>query len=286
MNDDNSMKSQAKQSWLKKFRRSFLPTPQNQHEIIDILRSAGERSLLDSDAISIIEGAIQVTDMHVREVMIPRSQMITVNAEQEPGEYIKDIIESAHSRFPVTGESSDDIIGILLAKDLLSISLKGELTKNDVLNSLRPASFVPESKRLNQLLTVFKATHNHMAIVIDEYGGVAGLVTIEDVLEQIVGEIEDEHDIDDVSSIKKSNTGDFIIKASTDIDEFNSFFDTSLDDDDFDTIGGLILQQFGRIPQRGESVLFEDFKVEILNADSRTLRLLQFTPLDKTSSFK
>ncbi len=279
MSDDNSVKSPEKLSWFQRFRRSILPSPQNHHEIISILRSAEKQSLLDSDAISIIEGAIQVTDMHVREVMVPRSQMITVSAEQAPEEYINTLIESAHSRFPVTGDSIDDITGILLAKDLLPLALKGELKKDDILNSLRPASFVPESKRLNQLLKVFKATHNHMAIVIDEYGGIAGLVTIEDVLEQIVGEIEDEHDIDEASSIKRSSNGDFIIKATTDIDEFNDYFDTTLDNDHFDTVGGLILQKFGRIPQRGESIVFEQFNVKILNADSRTLRLLQFSPI-------
>jgi magnesium and cobalt transporter len=281
MNDDNSMKSQEKSSWLNSFRRSFLPTPQNHHELISILRSAEKEALLDSDSISIIEGAIQVTDMHVREVMVPRSQMTTISAQQEPSEYINDVIESAHSRFPVIGDSIDEVIGILLAKDLLPLALKGELTKDDVLESLRPASFVPESKRLNQLLKVFKATHNHMAIVIDEYGGVSGLVTIEDVLEQIVGEIEDEHDIDEESSIRKSTSGDYIIKATTDIEEFNSFFKTNLDSDNFDTIGGIILQQFGRIPQRGDSTQLEGFNVKVLSSDNRTLRLLQFTPRKK-----
>jgi len=284
MNDDRSIKSQEKTSWLQHFRKNLLPSPQSHYEIIEMLRAAEQHELLDSDAIGIIEGAVHVTDMHVREVMIPRSQMITVSIEQDPSEYVDEVISSAHSRFPVTGDSIDDIEGILLAKDLLPLALKGSLKKDEVVELLRPASFVPESKRLIQLLKVFKATHNHMAIVIDEYGGVAGLVTIEDVLEQIVGEIEDEHDTDEGSSIKINGGGNFIVKATTDIDEFNNHFKTQLSNEHFDTIGGLILQQFGRIPHRGETITFGDFNVKILNADSRALRLLQFTSLANASA--
>jgi len=175
----------------------------------------------------------------------------------------------------VLGESPDDVIGILLAKDLLPLALKGEIKKDSLIDVLRPATVVPESKRLNQLLKEFKATRNHMAIVVDEYGGISGLVTIEDVLEQIVGEIEDEHDIDEEALIKVRGAGEYIIKAITPIEDFNEFFKLKLSEDNFDTIGGLILQQFGRLPRRGESIEFSGFKFTVLNADNRTVRLLQ-----------
>ena len=244
-----------------------------------ILRAAEDRNVLDADSLSIIEGAVQVTHMQVREVMIPRSQMITVKACQDPDDYIADIIESAHSRFPVIGESSDDITGILLAKDLLPLALKGELKKGVVSELLRPATIVPESKRLNQLLKEFKQTRNHMAIVVDEYGGVAGLVTIEDVLEQIVGEIEDEHDFDDETMIKPLTTGEFNVKALTTVEEFNEFFSTKLPDDDFDTIGGVALKHFGRLPERNDQTTFYGFRATVLNADNRTIRLLKIERL-------
>jgi magnesium and cobalt transporter len=217
--------------------------------------------------------------MQVREIMIPRSQMVMVKASQDPSEYMKDIIESAHSRFPVQGDAPDDILGILLAKDLLNLMLQDKLKKDALTDVLRPATFVPESKRLNKLLKEFKTTRNHMAIVIDEYGGVAGLVTIEDVLEQIVGEIEDEHDFDDEVMIKKRSDDEYIIKAITPIDEFNEYFGTSMDEDEFDTIGGLILKEFGRVPKRNEQVKFNGFKFTILNADNRSIRLIQANKL-------
>lgn len=275
MSEDNSTSGQGSKSWLEKISQAFSADPQSAADITEILRAAEERDVIDTDSMSIIEGAMQVIDMQVREVMIPRSQMITVKASQEPEEYLDEIIESAHSRFPVIGESPDEIIGILLAKDLLPLALKGELKKDAVTDVLRPATFVPESKRLNQLLKEFKATRNHMALVVDEYGGIAGLVTIEDVLEQIVGEIEDEHDIDEEAMIKERGAGEYIIKAITPVEDFNEFFNLELNEDNFDTIGGLVLQQFGRLPRRGESVKFSGFKFTILNADNRSIRLLQ-----------
>ncbi len=275
MSEDNSTSGQGSKSWLEKISQAFSADPQSAADITEILRAAEERDVIDTDSMSIIEGAMQVIDMQVREVMIPRSQMITVKASQEPEEYLDDIIDSAHSRFPVIGESPDEIIGILLAKDLLPMALKGELKKDALTDVLRPATFVPESKRLNQLLKEFKATRNHMALVVDEYGGIAGLVTIEDVLEQIVGEIEDEHDIDEEAMIKERGAGEYIIKAITPVEDFNEFFNLELNEDNFDTIGGLVLQQFGRLPRRGESVKFSGFKFTILNADNRSIRLLQ-----------
>lgn len=279
MNDNKSSRTSTipprKKRWFTKFSKRLANEPQSIIEIMEILRDAEIRNIIDADALSIIEGSTQVTDMQVREVMIPRPQMITVKANQEPDEYISDIIESAHSRFPVIGESSDDVTGILLAKDLLPLALKGTLKKGDISELLRPATIIPESKRLNQLLKEFKQNRNHMAIVVDEYGGISGLVTIEDILEQIVGEIEDEHDIDDETMIKQLSKGEFNVKALTPIEEFNEYFKVKLPDQEFDTIGGLVLKQFGRLPRRGDTVKLYSFKVTVLNADNRSIRLLK-----------
>ncbi len=272
---DDSPSNQPGKSWLEKISHAFSEKPESLRDIMETLRTAEERSVIDADSLSIIEGAIQVTDMQAREVMIPRSQMITVKANQSPEEYIDNIIESAHSRFPVIGDSSDDVIGILLAKDLLPLALKGELKKGTINDLLRPASIVPESKRLNQLLKEFKQNRNHMAIVVDEYGDIAGLITIEDVLEQIVGEIEDEHDFDDEVMIKPLTSGEYNVKALTPISEFNEYFGAELPDQDFDTIGGLALKHFGRLPRRGDTTKFNGFKATVLNADNRTIRLLK-----------
>lgn len=275
MSDDNSSSEQTGKTWLKKISSVFSDSPDSTREVMEILRTAEQQDIIDTDSLSIIEGAMQVTDMQVREVMIPRSKMITIKANQDPEEYLDDIIESAHSRFPVIGDSTDDIIGILLAKDLLPLALNAELKKTKVSELLRPASIVPESKRLNQLLKEFKENRNHMAIVVDEYGGIAGLVTIEDILEQIVGEIEDEHDGDDETMIKAMDNGEYSVKALTPIDEFNDFFSVDLPDDEFDTIGGIALKQFGRLPRRGDSTRIGQFKATVLNADNRTIRLLK-----------
>jgi len=279
MSDDTPSSQAQQRSWLEKLSHAFSDKPESLLDIMEILRTAEDRNVLDADSLSIIEGAVQVTDMQAREVMIPRSQMITVKASQEPEEYIGDIIESAHSRFPVLGENQDDVVGILLAKDLLPLALKGELKKGTVSELLRPAAVVPESKRLNQLLKEFKQNRNHMAIVVDEYGGIAGLVTIEDVLEQIVGEIEDEHDFDDEAMIKPLSNGEYNVKALTTIDEFNEYFSVDLPNTDFDTIGGLALKHFGRLPRRGDSTKFLGFRATVLNADNRTIRLLKIEKL-------
>ncbi len=279
MSDGNSDSSPSSKSWFEKLSQAFSDQPESTRDILDILRAAEKRNILDSDSLSLIEGAMQVIDMQVREVMIPRSQMITVKADQDPEQYLGAIIESAHSRFPVVGDSTDDVVGILLAKDLLPLALKGELKKSNVVELLRPATIVPESKRLNQLLKEFKQNRNHMAIVVDEYGGIAGLVTIEDVLEQIVGEIEDEHDFDDEAWIKPLPSGEYNVKALTPISDFNDFFEAELPDHEFDTIGGLVLKQFGRLPRRGDTTRFEGFKVTVLNADNRKIRLLKIEPL-------
>ena len=242
-----------------------------------LLHSAFERNLFDSDALSMIEGVIQVSEMQARDIMIPRSQMDVIDITETPDKFVPYVIEKAHSRFPVTENDKNNVIGILLAKDLLRFYAGEE--EFDVREMLRPVVFIPESKRLNVLLKDFRSNRNHIAIVVDEYGGVAGLVTIEDVLEQIVGDIEDEHDFDEVEdNIIQDPEGDCRIKAVTEIADFNEKLGSSLSDEDYDTIGGLVLHSFGRLPKRGESVVVGPFKFTVLRADSRRLYSLQVEP--------
>ena len=267
--------SSGQKTWLEKLVQPFAQQPRNRQELLEVLRSAQHNEVLDIEALSIIEGELHVADMQVRGIMIPRSQMNTIKASQTPREFLPAIIEAAHSRFPVVGESIDDVLGILLAKDLLPLLLDGGTDRFNIKDMLRPATCVPESKRLNVLLKEFRATHNHMAIVIDEYGGVSGLVTIEDVLEQIVGAIEDEHDFDDEEYIKALPSGDFLVKGLTPIEEFNEEFSTGFSDEEFDTFGGLVMNAFGHLPKRNEIVELDGFRVRILNADSRRIHLLR-----------
>jgi magnesium and cobalt transporter len=248
--------------------------PENREELLDILRGAYERQLLDADALSMIEGVLGVSEATVREIMIPRAQMDCVSIEDEVPEFIPIVVETRHSRFPVIGESKDDVIGILLAKDLLNYYTSPDaFTLRD---TLRPAVFVPESKRLNVLLREFRANRNHIAIVVDEYGGVSGLVTIEDVLEQIVGDIEDEYDFDESEDdiIPEAN-GKFRVKSKTEIADFNQQFGTAFADDELDTVGGLVVRAFGRLPKRGETTTMEGLRFRVLRADSRRLHTLQ-----------
>src|SRR6187549_582885 len=251
--------------------------PEDREELVALLRGAYERRLLDGDALSMIEGVLSVSETTVRDIMIPRAQMDCVSIDDSPPDFMPLIIETRHSRFPVIGESKDDVIGILLAKELLNYYARPE---GFVLrDTLRPAVFVPESKRLNVLLRDFRANRNHIAIVVDEYGGVSGLVTIEDVLEQIVGDIEDEYDFDESEDnvIAEAN-GRFRVKAQTEIADFNSHFGTDFADDEFDTVGGLVLQAFGRLPKRGETVTIGAFRFRVVRADSRRLYTLQVEP--------
>lgn len=264
-------------TWLEKLKHVFSGDPQTRDELLDQLRDAEHSDLLDGEALRIIEGALQVSEMQVREIMIPRSQMVCVRADTTPAQFLPDIIDSAHSRFPVIGDTKDEIIGILLAKDLLPLLLEKNRKTFNVRDHLRPAVVVPESKRLNVLLNDFRSNRNHMAIVIDEYGGVAGLVTIEDVLEQIVGEIEDEYDVDEDSFIKPLGNDEFVVKALTPIEDFNEHFHTKFSDEEFDTIGGIVMQNFGHLPKRNENVTIDDFCFQILNADNRRIRLLRVT---------
>lgn len=266
----------TQKSWLGKLAQAFSDEPKTREDLLADLKDATDENVLDQEAFSIIEGAMQVSDQQVRDVMIPRSQMVVVEADQTPKEFLPVIISSAHSRFPVIGETPDEVIGILLAKDLLPLILDGSLENFDITQHLRKPTFIPESKRLNVLLKEFRATRNHMAIVIDEYAGVSGLITIEDVLEQIVGEIEDEHDAEeDDGNIKPFDENGYIVKALTPIEDFNEFFDVGMPDDEFDTIGGIVTQKFGHLPRKDETVQIDEFSFKILSADSRRIRLLQ-----------
>ncbi len=253
----------------------FNDEPADRSELMDMLRDAADRRIMDAEALNIIFGALQVSDMQARDIMIPRTQLVYLKAGDPPGTLLPTVIESQHSRYPVIGDDLDDIKGILHAKDLLPLALSRDLEHFDIKDCIRPAAVIPESKRLNVLLQEFKSTRNHMAVVVDEYGHVSGAVTIEDVLEQIVGEIEDEHDVDEEAHIKQLDSHTFNVKATTAVDDFNEYFGAGLDEEEFDTVGGLVLKAFGHLPSRGEVVQIEDLRFKVLNADSRRLRLLQ-----------
>lgn len=277
MTDDQSSIDPRPRSWIDKITQIFSDEPTDTKSLLELIRNAEQDQVLDADALSIIEGALQVSSMQVRDIMIPRSQVITVPAQLAANEIIELITKASHSRFPVIGDNVDNVMGILLAKDLLPLALSSASEKFNIKDIIRPATFVPESKRLNVLLREFRETRQHMAVVIDEYGSVCGAVTIEDVLEQIVGEIEDEYDVDDDSYIKKFDQDNFIVKALTPVDEFNEYFETEFNDQEFTTIAGLVLQQFGHIPERGESITIGSFLITILNADSRQIKLIKVT---------
>jgi hemolysin (HlyC) family protein len=266
--------SHSKPSLLERISALIMREPEDRDQLIEVLRAAHERNLLDADALSMIEGVLQVSELQARDIMVPRSQMDVIDVNESPDHFIPFVIQTAHSRFPVTSGNKDDVLGILLAKDLLRY-YAGEEEFN-VREMLRPAVFIPESKPLNVLLKEFRKNRNHIAIVVDEYGGVAGLITIEDVLEQIVGEIEDEYDFDeDEDNIILERNGHYRVKATTEIEDFNEKFGTDFSDDEFDTIGGLVLKHFGRVPKRGEQVSMEGFTFKVLRADSRRLDLLE-----------
>ena len=277
MSDDQSPLDPRPKSWIDKIAHYFSDEPTDTKSLLELIRNAEQDKVLDADALSIIEGALQVSSMQVRDIMIPRTQVVTVPSDLGLNEIIELITKASHSRFPVIGETIDNVVGILLAKDLLAAMLNQSNTRFDIKDVVRPATFVPESKRLNVLLKEFRETRQHMAIVIDEYGNVGGVVTIEDVLEQIVGEIEDEHDVDDDSFIKKFDEHNHIVKALTPIDEFNEYFSTDFNEQESATIGGLVLQRFRHIPERDEATRIGNFTITILNADSRQIKLLKVT---------
>ena len=268
MNDD----SHPRPSLLERLTSWLSREPDNREELLDLLHAAYDKNLLDADALSMIEGVIQVSEMQVREIMIPRAQMDVVDINDPPEQILHFVIETAHSRFPAIDGDRDDVVGILLAKDLLRLCTDEEVNLRDM---LRPAVFIPESKRLNVLLREFRVSRNHIAIVVDEYGGVAGLVTIEDVLEQIVGDIADEYDYDEAEdNILQEADGNFRVKAQTEIGDFNLALGTAFSDEEFDTVGGLVTHAFGRLPKRGEKIVIDALEFEVLRADSRRLYTL------------
>jgi magnesium and cobalt transporter len=266
--------------WLKRITQSMTGEPRDLAELIEHLREASERGLFDGDALVMLEGVLAVADMQVRDIMVPRSQMVFVERDESPEKLVELVVESGHSRFPVIGEDRDQILGILLAKDLLRLQVEAD-EAFEIREYMRPVAFVPESKRLNVLLKEFRRSHNHIAMVVDEYGGVCGLVTIEDVIEQIVGEIDDEHDVEEDQTIRKERPREFTVRALTPIAQFNSYFGKKFPDEEYDTIGGLLMQEFGRLPRRGETVKVDGLEFRILRADRRRIDLLRvITPVD------
>ncbi|CAG0954812.1 Magnesium and cobalt efflux protein CorC [Methylophilaceae bacterium] len=284
MSEADRQGANEKPRWLERLSNFLLREPEDREQLIELLHSAYENSLLDADALSMIEGVLQVSEMQVRDVMIPRSQMDVIDITDPPEKFIPFVIETAHSRFPVIEDNKDDIVGILLAKDLLRYYAGEDFEVRDM---LRPAVFIPESKRLNVLLKEFRSNRNHIAIVVDEYGGVAGMVTIEDVLEQIVGDIEDEYDFDETEdNIIRDVNGRYRVKALTEIADFNEALGTDFSDEEYSTIGGLVVSKFGHLPKRGEQIIFGNVSFTALRADSRRLHSISVEILEKPESIR
>ena len=287
--DGSSTRTEKAGGWLERLRARMSGEPQDREQLLEDMREAASRGLVDADSLEMIEGVLEVSDLHARDIMVPRSQMTVLERDADPESLVPVVVESGHSRFPVIGEDRDEVVGILLAKDLLRYYAEGgpaeghpRSQKNfDIREVLRPAVFVPESKRLNVLLKEFRKNRHHMAIVVDEYGGVAGLVTIEDVIEQIVGDIADEYDVEEDLPIRREGERQYAVKALTRIDEFNDYFGTELSDEEFDTIGGLVANAFGKLPRRGETVRIGELEFRVLRADRRRIDLLRVvTPTD------
>jgi len=260
--------------WHQRLLRFVRREPYNRRQIIDMLRAAERSHLIDPDTLATMEGALQVLDLRVRDIMVPRSEMVALEEGVDPRQYLPTVIESGHSRFPLMDSRRDQVSGILLAKDLLGLLARGE-AGFDIKDVIRPAVFVPESKRLNILLREFRTSRNHMAIVVDEYGSPAGLVSIEDVLEQIVGEIDDEHDVSDEHFIRPHGRNRYTVRARTPIEDFNEYFGAALSDREYDTIGGLVLQRIGHVPRRGEEIDLGEFNFKVLRADQRRIHLMR-----------
>jgi magnesium and cobalt transporter len=280
MSEDNppSTSGSANKSWIGKIVQTFTGEPNSKEELVDVINDAQEREVINTETREMIEGVMEVSEMRVRDIMIPRAQMRTIEIDQSVEEFLPTILESAHSRFPVINEDKDHIEGVLLAKDLLEYAfIPGK--EFELRNILRPAVIVPESKRVDVLLKEFRQQRYHMAIVVDEYGGVSGLVTIEDILELIVGEIEDEHDVeeDENDGIRPLNKHTYSVKALTPLEDFNKFFESSFDEEEADTIGGIVLKAFGHMPQRDEEVDINDINFKVTNSDKRRLVQLKVT---------
>ena len=281
MNKARPPNGPARPSWQHRLVRIFAREPVDNEQLIELLRSAHQHNLYEADALAMLEGVLQVDDMQVRDIMIPRSQVVILERDASPDELLRTIVKSGHSRFPVIGDSRNEVAGILLAKDLLLYAFQRTDGRFNVKDLLRPAVFIPESKRLNVLLKEFRSSRNHMAIVVDEYGGVAGMVTIEDVIEQIVGEIEDEHDVEEEDIIRKHSEVHYTIKALTPIEDFNEYFGAELSDEEFETIGGLVVHEIGHLPKRGERIAIGNLLFKVLRADSRRVHMLQLTVLPR-----
>ena len=280
MSEDQSSNGSGKMTWVEKIGAAFSNQPRDRDQLLEILNMACEQGILDSDALAMMEGALDVSETQVRDAMIPRSQMVVVNNDADLNEFLPGILESGHSRFPVIGEDKDEVVGILMAKDLLPhLASGGE--KFDLTDAIRPAVVIPESKRLNVLLRDFRVSRNHMAIVVDEYGGVSGLITIEDVLEEIVGEIDDEYDEEEEALILQLGENRYQVQALTPIDDLNDQFGSDLSDDDYGTVGGLLLAEFGRVPEYDDVVTLADkFEFRVVKADSRRIITLEMNVLE------
>jgi len=281
MNKDRPPRGPVKHRVSTGLKRLLLREPSSNEQLLDVLRTAQRRGLFEQDVLAMLEGVLQVDDMQVRDIMIPRSQVVFLERDASQDVLVPIVVESGHSRFPVIGDSRDEVIGVLLAKDMLLYAFQKEGKQVDVREIMRPAVFVPESKRLNVLLKEFRSSRNHIAIVVDEYGGVAGMVTIEDVLEQIVGEIEDEHDVEEDYTIRRHSEMHYTIKALTPIEDFNEYFGKQFSDDEFDTIGGLVVHQIGHLPKRGERTVIDNMLFKVLRADNRRVHMLQLTILPR-----
>jgi len=275
MSDDKPTASGGARNFIDRIVHAIGGEPRDQEELLDLLRDAQARELFDEDTLQMVEGAFHVVEMRVRDIMIPRAQMVVLNQDATLEELLPIITQSGHSRFPVIDEDKDNVVGFLLAKDLLKYSSNANNTAEfDMASLLRPSAKTPETKRLNVLLKEFRAKRNHMAIVLDEYGGVAGLVTIEDVLEEIVGEIDDEHDTEEDAHIRRIADGGYSVNALTPIEDFNEVMGTDFSDDEFDTIGGLVMQHIGRMPKEGETTTLQGCQFRIMEADSRRVRMM------------
>jgi len=262
--------------WLRKLSRRMAGEAQDRGEVIEYLREATTRGVLEGDALPMLEGVLAVADIQVRDIMVPRAQMTVLNREDEPALLLKTVIDSGHSRFPVMDEDREKIVGILLAKDLLRVAAV-DGAEFDIKEFMRTPVFVPESKRLNVLLREMRRSRVHMAVVADEYGGIAGLVTIEDVIEQIIGDIDDEHDIDEEQNIRRDGERQYVVRGQTPIEEFNEYFQTELSDDEFDTVAGLVMKQLGRLPRRGETLQLADCEIKVLRFDRRRIDTMRLT---------
>lgn len=274
MNEDpSSTQGPAHRSWWDRLGHMFSGEPRNREELVEELRAAQVNGLLSNDTLTMVEGALKVTELSVDDVMVPRAQIVMISSESPLSDILAAVVESGHSRFPVHGEDKDEILGILLAKDLLKFFGDGE--QFDIRTILRPAVLIPESMRLNVLLAEFRLSRNHMALVVDEYGGVAGLITIEDVLEQIVGDIDDEHDDEEEPSLMHAQPGgDWLVSALMPIADFNEETGSNYSDEEFDTIGGMVTSEFGHLPEVGEEIVVGDYRFHVTEADDR--RVQQF----------